>query len=594
MSLFNFVKSKLSILDIIGEYVQIKQMGNYWKGRCPFHTEKDASFTVSPDKQIFYCFGCQAGGDLIAFVAKAENLSQIEAVKHLIDQHQLQIPDNIQNGIFKKLNKQKDQKEKYFEMCKAVADWAHKKLLTNSTAKKYLTQRRIEQKQLKYFNIGYFGSGLRFINSFVKDMSSLGILVKDLIEGKILMEGKSTLYSPFEERIIFPIKDVMGRYCGFGGRIFKTSDQRAKYYNSKENEWFSKGKLLFGLDLAKKEIQKQSTAFLVEGYTDCIAMIKHGYYNTIATLGTACTKDHLKTICRYTKTLYVLYDGDQAGQKAILRLTQLCWDVSLELQIIKLSPNHDPASFLYDSVDLVPLVNSSCNIFTFFIESLGEDFFKVPLAEKLNLSEKIVQMISKLDDPFKQELLLQKASSIMQIPFQTLKNLFYKQKKGYLKTYDSHPEKLKNTNKNENNVPLLEERIFSAIINNMGKADKFYLKADLIPYFSEYIQFLVQKLDNFVKKTDNSKDFFDQFLNNLDEIDKNWVIACSLKFEQNVSQNLFDQLIFHFCKQNWKQIVRDMKTKLSKAKQQNDIKKLKELFMLFSKLKKKIQNRGLI
>ena len=128
----------------------------------------------------------------------------------------------------------------------------------------------------------------------------------------------------------------------------------------------------------------------------------------------------------------------------------------------------------------------------------------------------------------------------------------------------------------------------------MDKVGKFYVEADLIPYFSKYIQFLLQKLENFVKKMDNSKDFFDKFLNNLDEIDRNWVIACSLKFEQNVSQNLFDQLIFHFCRKYWKQIVRDMKTKLAKAKQQKDNKQLKELFMLFSKLKKGIQNRGLI
>ena len=136
-----------------------------------------------------------------------------------------------------------------------------------------------------------------------------------------------------------------------------------------------------------------------------------------------------KILSRYAKTIYVLYDGDDAGQKAILRLTQLCWDVNLELQIITLPQNHDPASFLYKNIDLQPLIDSSCDIFTFFIESLGKDFFKSPLSEKLSLSKKIVQIIAKLDDTFKQELLLQKASTVMQIPISSLNNLLLEQKK---------------------------------------------------------------------------------------------------------------------------------------------------------------------
>jgi DNA primase len=443
------------------------------------------------------------------------------------------------------------------------------------------------------------------INSFVKEITNKSFLVKDLIENGIIMEGQSILYSPFEERIIFPIKDLLGRYCGFGGRIFKSTDQRAKYYNSKETELFFKGKLLFGLDLAKKEMQKAGKAFLVEGYTDCIAMVKHGHLNTIATLGTACTQDHLKILSRYIHTLYVIYDGDAAGQKAILRLTQLCWDVNLELAVIKLPAKHDPASFLQENGDLESLIKSSLDIFSFFIDSLGNDFLKSPLAEKLALSDKIAQVIARIDDPFKKEILLQQAANTMQMPLQSIKNLVFQQKKPLYATKKSLKIEASNQEALNGNpqgikeciyeAPLLEERIFSAIINSMDKVDKFFIEDDLIEYFSDYIQNLLKKFNSFVKSADCCpKECFSKFLAILNEFDRNWVTKCSLKFDQEVAKEFFDELVLHFCKQNWKQIIQGIKIKISEATQQNDEKKLQELFTLFAKLKTGIQTRGLI
>ena len=162
----------------------------------------------------------------------------------------------------------------------------------------------------------------------------------------ILSESKNALYSPFEDRIMFPITDNLGRFCGFGGRTFMPQDERPKYYNSKENNFFTKGSLIFGLNVAKRDIQHKEIVFVVEGYMDCIAMAQHGYTNTVATLGTACTLEHLKQLSRYASYVYVLYDGDAAGQSAILRLTELCWNVNMDLKVIRLPRQEDPASFL--------------------------------------------------------------------------------------------------------------------------------------------------------------------------------------------------------------------------------------------------------
>ncbi len=386
MSLFNYIKANLSIVDVVSEYVHLKQAGGYWKGPCPFHAEKDASFTVSPDKQIFYCFGCQASGDVIAFIAKTENLSQIEAVHHIIDRYKVAVPNDLLQKVGASSQSIKE-KDAFFNICTTIATWAHEQLLRNHHATSYLAQRGLTTEINTLFNVGYFPGGVNNLNAFLKSIAKEGILAKDLLEYGFLMEGRAQLYSSFEERIIFPIRDNLGRYCGFGGRIFKNGDERAKYYNSKESDGFIKGKILFGFDLAKKSMQEREFAFLVEGYLDCITMVQYGYTNTVATLGTACTHEHLKLLSRHIKTLYVLYDGDNAGQNAMLRLTELCWEVNLELKVIQLPPKEDPASFLVGNGDLTPYTLNAQDIFTFFVQALSTNFLQKTLSEKVTLAE---------------------------------------------------------------------------------------------------------------------------------------------------------------------------------------------------------------
>src|SRR5579872_61857 len=354
MNIFSFIKSRVTIWDVVNEYTTLKRAGSYWKSQCPFHHEKTASFTVSPDKEIFYCFGCHTGGDAISFIAQIENCSQLEAAHFLADRYNIDLPKNIEVS-----EGNAEQKKHYFDVCHLVAQWCHLQLKKNPSATAYLTERGISAQQIDDFMIGYFPTGLSAINAFVHDLKRSNILVDDLIHATILAQGKTVLYSPFEDRIIFPIKDHLGRFCAFGGRIFKPQDTRAKYYNSRENEYFTKGSLLFGLDLAKKSIQKEGFVFLVEGYTDCITMVQHGYQNTVATLGTACTIAHLKLLSRYTPYVYLLYDSDKAGQQAILRLTQLCWQASMELKVVQLPTGQDPASFLAAGNDLAPRIQSA-------------------------------------------------------------------------------------------------------------------------------------------------------------------------------------------------------------------------------------------
>jgi DNA primase len=592
MSIFNFVKSRLPILDVISEYIQLKQTGGYCKGKCPFHAESDASFTVSPDKQIFYCFGCHSGGDAISFIAKIENLSQIEATQHLIEKYKIEIPKELKNQG-NSGQKTTSEKDRFFQTNKTVAQWMHKKLISTQSAISYVQKRKIPLPVIRSFEIGYLPGGTRSINIFVKEMANENILLKDLMEAGIIMEGQTGLYSPFEERIVFPIKDTIGRNSGFGGRIFQPNDQRAKYYNSKESELFIKGKILFALDKAKKEMQAKNHAFLVEGYTDTVAMHQHGYKNTIATLGTACTINHLQLLSRQITRLYVLYDGDAAGQKAILRLTELCWKANLELFIITLPEQDDPETFLNNGNDLRTKINVASDIFTFFVESTSSNFWQKSLSEKLKACEQLIGLITNIDDEIKQEILLQKMAHLTQIPFDSLKNILRRKKN---KSHET-PEVAKK--KTPEKKPLLaipptEAKILAALLNSQNSEEEIEFDHELLSSFSSEFQKFFKKLELFVSNKEGKMFEFNAFLEKLDINERDWLLQNSFLFDKSVSKNVFNQLIFHFQKQNWKQIVQNIKVSIFKARKENDTKRLRELLGTFSKLKQNMKHKGII
>lgn len=594
MSLFNFIKTQIPIIDVINEYVVMKPAGGYLKGPCPFHAEKDASFTISPEKSIFYCFGCHASGDVIAFIAKIENLNQFEAAVYLTEKFNIEIPEHIKKSSPSLNENHKQEKQLYLSTFQAISDWTSQELETSIIAKEYLFKRKIEQSDIKHFKIGYMPGGHKEINRFINYMKIKGILLKNLIDAGFIAESGSVFYSPFEERIIFPIKDALGKICGFGGRIFREKDERAKYYNSKESEVFVKGKILFGFDLAKKSMHQQKSAFLVEGYTDCIAMVKYGYDNTIATLGTACTIDHLKLLSRHIEVLNVLYDGDEAGQNAILRLTELCWEVNLELNIIKLPFKEDPASFLNKGGDLKELIKKSTDIFSFFIEKTSNSFPKLSLAEKMNRAKKIISLISKIEDPLKQALLIQMAAANTSIPYKTLQSLLEKQPSSNSKSEETSIDAANyiEYEKELAKIPLLEKKIFFAMINNYKNANNYIIEKELVQYFSLQMQGLLNKF--LIAYTPANPEGLSKFFESLDDKETAWVNKHLILLNNYDSNETFEQLLFQFQKQKWRKIVQDIKTELLEAQKEGNAELIKQLTNRFLMLKQKIKHEGLL
>jgi len=580
MSIFTHIKSKVNILDIVTEYTKLKRAGNYWKGHCPFHNEKTASFTVSPDKEIFYCFGCHIGGDAITFIAKAENCSPMEAAQHIAKRYQIPLPGDLKANF----GTTKEEKNKYFSLCKLVALWCNGQLEKAPHVKQYLQNRGFMTKATHLFTLGYFPGGIRSIKSLLSHASQHSFMQQDLIDAKIISEGKTGLYSPFEDRIIFPIKDLLGQFCGFGGRIFKPNDQRAKYYNSHENSYFNKGSLLFGFDLAKKQIKNVDHIFLVEGYTDCLAMAQSGFPNTVATLGTACTLDHLKLLSRYVHQLYVMYDGDNAGQKAIIRLTELCWQVDLELKVINLPQNDDPASFLQNGGTLQKVVREAKDIFIFFIDTTAKDFMSKPLSQKLRLAKSIIHTITNLQDPIKKDILLQRASKSLGIPIESIKSI---------PTKMTNKQTLKSETMPWQEYPgqALEKKIFFAIINNMKLLNK-YNEEFLEKYFPSPLKDILTKLKLAKIKVPSLK--FTSFFDSLGDNERQYISKIVLEFDEDIEEKTFEQLLLQFQKKNWKQIVQSIKNKLSQAKKDSNDTEVTHILQQFLDLKGKLLDRGLI
>lgn len=581
--IFNLIKQKVSILDTISQYTTLKKTGLYYKGICPLHNERTPSFTVSPARDIYYCFGCHAGGDVISFIAKLENCSQIEAAKLLAEQHQIVLPDQgITDTII-------EHKKLYINIFKVVALWAQVNLQRNKAVFEYLVSRGLNSKSILDFELGYFPRGVEAIKSLLLFCKDKNIMASDLIEAKLIIKTKN-VYSPFEERILFPIKDHMGRICGFGGRIIPNSSKKdnTKYFNSHDHAYFSKGSILFGLDKAKKSIQDKDAVFLTEGYMDTIALVQHGYINTIATLGTACTENHIKQLSKYTSRIFIVYDSDAAGQNGIMRMSELCWQYNIDLFVINLPKGEDPASFLEKKGDFNGLLSKSVTIFDFFINSFGSDFDKRGLQERVTLIKKVVDIICKLKDPLKEDILLSKVADTFKIDLQTIKAIKLEIIGGSKNNLDikfikrnQSPDILQDQNK----ISLLEKKMFSGILYN----SELFLDIDqelVVMWFSEPIRLLLSKIKK-IKKDIGVTDI-NSILQKLNESDRNIISKIILESQENSLEENYDQLKLQFYKKQWKLFIYNTKLKIESLQQVHDILSIQKLLNQIETIKQKV------
>lgn len=365
------IRRSSNIVDVISEYVLLTRKGQNYFGLCPFHGEKTPSFSVSPDKQIFYCFGCGAGGNVFSFVMQRENLTFPEAVHLLADKIGVKIPDTADD----EWNKEKEVKNRFFEINSLAKDFYQyvlNKMKVGQVAREYLKKRGLNQEVVEEFQLGYAPDSWDALKNFLtkknyqeNELNEIGLVLP--------RNDQRGFYDRFRHRLMFPIWDVKGNIIGFGGRILGNGEP--KYLNSPESTLYNKRANLYAIHLAVKSIRELDQVILVEGYLDVITAHQFGIKNTVASLGTALTKEQIKLLMRYTHNVVLAYDADAAGVNATSRGIELLHSQGCKVKILTIPDGKDPDEF---------------------IRNKGQQAFKKLIKEALPLVQyKLEQAISK-------------------------------------------------------------------------------------------------------------------------------------------------------------------------------------------------------
>ena len=330
------VKSANNIVDIISSYVDLKKMGDNYKGLCPFHNEKTPSFVVNENKQIFKCFGCSEGGNVITFLMRKENIDFVSAMKILCEKARIDFPTNGNyNQESLKLN---EKKQRMYDLHINLAKYYFENMQKNiENSMIYLKKRGIDEKTIRKFGIGYETSR----SNVVEYLINLGYTKEELLESRVFREKNGNIYSIFFSRIMYPIFDYKNRVVAFGGRI--TQKGEPKYLNSPESIIFKKKEQLYGLNFVKKYGAKR--IILVEGYMDVIRLNQNGIVGAVASLGTSLTKEQSEIIKNQNKKVYICYDSDKAGRIATIRAIEILNHVGVKPYIIRLDDYKDPDEF---------------------------------------------------------------------------------------------------------------------------------------------------------------------------------------------------------------------------------------------------------
>jgi len=368
------VREKNDIVDVISGYVKLQRKGSSYFGLCPFHNEKSPSFSVSPDKQMYYCFGCQAGGNVFTFVMEYENYSFPEALKMLSDRAGVKLPEQEYS---KEARKQQDLKTQILELNKQAAKYYYYQLRTENgrQAMDYLTGRELSDETIKKFGLGFANKYSDDLYKYLKKQGVSDELLKE--SGLVNVDEKHGMYDKFWNRVIFPIMDVNGRVIGFGGRVM--GDGKPKYLNSPETKVFDKSRNLYGLNIARTSRKK--CLLVCEGYMDVISLHQAGFNNAVASLGTALTTQHASLLKRYTEEVILTYDSDEAGVKAALRAIPILKAAGLSARVLQMQPYKDPDEF---------------------IKALGADAFEERIAQAENsfmFEVAILQTNYSMEDP---------------------------------------------------------------------------------------------------------------------------------------------------------------------------------------------------
>ncbi|MDN5353910.1 MAG: primase [Candidatus Cloacimonadota bacterium] len=429
-SQINEIISRNNIVDVISSYIPLKKSGNNYKARCPFHDEKTASFIVNESKQIFKCFGCGKGGNVVTFLMDYEKISFIEAMKRLARRVGMSVQVSPTS---KYKNSKRDLIYKIYQL--ANAHFQENLKNHGGLAQRYLQQRQLSQQTIDEFQLGYALDSFGALRSY---------LLKNNINSKILGQtglfgsGSNGFYDLFRQRLMFPIHSSSGNVIAFGGRVLDSEQPGGKYINSPTTDIYQKGTELYGLFKTKYEISKLDYVLVSEGYMDFLRLYENGFHNAVASLGTALTDQQIKLLSRFSQKIYILYDGDMAGRKAAIKAAGNVLKQGYEAKLIILPPEHDPDSFLkaYGKEKLEELIARAPTL----IEFLHKDkSMEMSRKEKL---EFLIEVLKKVEDDLSKELLAKEIAETFGISQATITSKARTRKRNNFSQQQEKPENL--------------------------------------------------------------------------------------------------------------------------------------------------------
>ena len=537
------IRQSNDIVDIVSQYVHLKRSGRNFFGLCPFHNEKSPSFSVSPDKQIFHCFGCGVGGNVYTFISKIEGVSFREAVEILAQRANIQLPKLESQGD----NAKEELKAKVYKVNKFAADFYHQNLYkpTSKIAQEYIKQRKLNNKTLIAFQIGFSGK----FDELYKALKKEGFNDPEILESGLVNKNDRGMYiDRYRNRLMFPICDGRGRVIAFGGRVLDNS--KPKYINSPENVVYSKGRHLFGLNVAKKEHIKD--LLIVEGYMDAISLHQRGITNVVAALGTALTQQQGWLLRKNAEKVILGFDSDGAGQTATMRSLEILQNMGCDIRVLQMSGAKDPDEYIlkFGVIRFQKLMQEAISLIEFKVKMFKKDLNLNNANDKIKFLNNIAKLISQIDSIMEREVYIEKIAQTYDISkeaiYAQVNKIKYANKSGEKQLNKARPV-VKHINLQENEVSEVvknrENTILSILINKKLEAYKKLKDKITVQDFKYNLNknILAKLYEEFEKGNSNINNILDNF----DEQTRNhitMIMAYDLEIE-NVDKAINDILI---------------------------------------------------
>ena len=585
------VRQNNDIVDIISQYVHLTRKGRNYFGLCPFHNEKSPSFSVSPDRQIFHCFGCGVGGNVYTFLMKIEGITFKEALETLAERANIQLPKLENNAD----NQKEELKAKVYKVNEFTAEFYHQNLYkpTAKIAQEYVKKRKLNQETLEAYKIGFSGK----FDELYKALKQQGFKEQEILESGLVNKNENGTYiDRYRNRLMFPICDARGKVIAFGGRVL--DDSKPKYINSPENVVYSKGRHLFGLNVAKKDSQKR--LLIVEGYMDVISLHQRGITNVVGALGTALTEQQGWLLRKTTEQVILGFDADGAGQTAVARSMEILQNMGCDMRVLQIEGAKDPDEYIvkFGEGRFKIAIDNAISLVEFKVKNLKKDINLENAADKIKFLNEIAKILSKVQNTIEREIYIEKISKGYNISkeaiYAEVNKLIYSNSKGdkILQSKTQEIKHIKREKEEKNNIDedlkRRENTIIALLLDaNKNIFDKIKQKIKPEDFKDEINKKIAEELYIELEKQDSN---INKLIDSFDEITQNHItMVMATDYEIDNIEKAVDDILLKYEREkldNEKQkILKQLEEEQDNERKKELGKKLSNIIIALAKIK---------